>query len=100
MSKTIEDKIQKGKIYKDSAFWVGTFLGGPLVAGYLFSENFKILGKPEKVKTTWIYAILATILIFGSAFLIPDTVDIPNQIIPLAYTAIAYGLFKCIKMMM
>jgi hypothetical protein len=94
MNETIDETIPKGKIYKDKAFWVGTFLGGPLVAGYLFSENFKALGQPEKVKPTWIITIIATVVIFGGIFLIPDNINIPNQIIPIAYTAIAFGLFK------
>jgi hypothetical protein len=94
MNETIDETIPKGKIYKDKAFWVGTFLGGPLVAGYLFSENFKALGQPEKVKLTWIITIIATVVIFGGIFLIPDNINIPNQIIPIAYTAIAFGLFK------
>ncbi len=29
-----------GKVYTDKMVWVGTFLGGPLVAGYLFASNF------------------------------------------------------------
>lgn len=94
MNETIDETIPKGKIYKDKAFWVGTFLGGPLVAGYLFSENFKALGQPEKVKPTWIITIIATVVIFGGIFLIPDNINIPNQIILIAYTAIAFGLFK------
>jgi hypothetical protein len=73
---------------------VGTFLGGPLVAGYLIAENFKSFSDPDQAKKTWIYAIIATIVIFGGIFLIPDTVKIPNQIIPLIYTGIAYYLVQ------
>lgn len=94
MNETIDKVIPTGKIYKDKAFWVGTFLGGPLVAGYLFSENFKALGQPEKVKPTWIIMIIAIVVIFGGIFLIPDNINIPNQIISILYTAIAFGLFK------
>lgn len=94
MEETIDNAIPAKKIYKDKAFWLGTFLGGPLVAGYLFSENFKALGQPQKVKPTWIIAIISTIVIFGGIFMIPDNINIPNQIIPIAYTAIAFGLFK------
>ena len=78
------------KIYKDRAIWVGTFLGGPLVAGYLIAENFKVFNEVSKAKKTWICSIIGTIIIFGIAFLIPEDVKIPNQIIPLIYTAIAY----------
>lgn len=94
MNDTIDQAIPEGKIFKDTAFWAGTFLGGPLVAGYLFSENFKVLGQPEKVKPTWMITIVVTILIFGGIFLIPDDINIPNQIVPITYTAAAFGLFK------
>jgi hypothetical protein len=56
------------KIYTDRLIWAGTFLGGPLVAGYLIAENFKVFNEPNKVKLTWIYAIIATIVIFGGVF--------------------------------
>ena len=97
MTDTIDKQIPSGKIFKDRAFWVGIFLGGPLVAGYLFSENFKTFGQPEKVRPTWIISIIVTILIFGVVFLIPENINIPNQLIPIVYTAIAYGLFHKIQ---
>ncbi|GEP52775.1 hypothetical protein FNO01nite_34470 [Flavobacterium noncentrifugens] len=83
-------EIPKYKVYKDRAIWVGTFLGGPLVAGYLIAENFKAFGEPEKAKKTWIISIGVTILIFGGLLLIPENAKIPNQIIPIVYTVIAY----------
>lgn len=94
MNQNLESQIPNGKIFKDSAFGVATFIGGPLVAGYLFSENFKTLGQPEKVKLTWGITLVVTIAIFGCAFFIPDDTAIPGQIIPITYTAIAYFLFK------
>lgn len=94
MNETINTTIPTVRIYKDKAFLLGTFLGGPLVAGYLFAENFKAFGQPEKVKPTWIIAILVTIIIFTTIFMIPESINIPNQIIPITYTAITFGLFK------
>ncbi|HVT85837.1 MAG TPA: hypothetical protein VHD35_11600 [Chitinophagaceae bacterium] len=82
------------KLYKDRAIYVGTFLGGPLVAGYLAAENFKQLGQTDRVKTTWIIAILATMIIFGAVFLIPNIEKVPNYIIPLIYTGIAQFLVQ------
>ena len=82
------------KLYKDQAIFVGTFLGGPLVAGYLAAENFKRLGQEEKVKKTWLFTIASTIVIFGGIFLIPGIEKIPNIIIPLAYTGIAQMLIR------
>jgi hypothetical protein len=94
MEETINIQKPTEKIYKDRAIWVGTFLGGPLVAGYFIAENFKVFGEYEKAKKTWIYTIIATIIIFGGIFSIPDNVKIPNQIIPLVYTGIASYLLK------
>jgi len=82
-------KSQKG-IYKAGAIWVGTYLGGPLVAGYLIAENFKIFNEVNNAKKTWIYAIIGTILVFVGIFFIPDNVRIPNFLIPSTYTLVAY----------
>ena len=82
------------KIYKDRAIYVGTFLGGPLVAGYLIAENFKLLGQKHKAGTTWGIAIAATILIFGSIFLIPNAEKVPRYIIPILYTALTQFLVQ------
>ena len=84
------------RIYKDRAIWVATYLGGPLVAGYLIVENFKAFNEIEKVRKTWIYTIVGAIIIFGGIFAIPDDIleAIPKYFIPLIYTAIAYGFVK------
>lgn len=94
MEQTTDTQTSTEKIYKDRAIWVGTFLGGPLAAGYLIAENFKVFNEFDNAKKTWMYAILTTIVVFGGIFLIPDTVKIPNQVIPLIYTAIAYYLVQ------
>ena len=38
--------------------------------------------------------LIARIVIFGIACIIPDDINIPDQIIPIKYVAIAFGLFK------
>jgi hypothetical protein len=84
------------RIYKDRAIWVATYLGGPLVAGYIIAENFKAFNETEKAKKAWIYTIIGTIIIFGGIFSIPEDIleSIPRYFIPLVYTAIAYGFVK------
>lgn len=92
--KSIFTEIPTEKIYKDRAISIGTFLGGPLVAGYLIAENFKVFKDNEKAKTTWIIAIFTTIVLFGGLSFIPENIKIPNQIIPIIYTVIASSLAK------
>jgi hypothetical protein len=82
------------KLYKDRTVYVGTFLGGPLVAGYLAAENYKNLGQTDKVKTTWAIAIVSTLLIFGGVFLIPNIEKMPRYIIPILYGGIAQYLVQ------
>lgn len=94
MEHVIEVQKPAYKIYKDKAIGVGALLGGPLVAGYLIAENFKAFKDPDKAKKAWIYATIACILIFGGIFLIPENIKIPNQVIPITYTLIAYYLVQ------
>ncbi|WP_264530761.1 hypothetical protein [Flavobacterium sp. N502540] len=91
IEKSVFEEVPTEKIYTDNAIRVGTFLGGPLVAGYFLAENFKVFGDFGKAKRTWIITILATIFIFALIFLIPEHISakIPNIVFPLIYMAIA-----------
>ena len=77
------------KIYKERAIDVATFLGGPLVAGYLIAENFKVFNETDKVKKTWFYVVIVTVLIIGSIFFIPDS-KVLNLAIPAIYVAFVH----------
>lgn len=94
MNQTSDNQIPNRKLFKEKTFWIGPFIGGPLVAGYLLAENFKIIGEPEKVKPTWLVTIIATFIIFSGIFLIPEGVNIPSFIIPIIYSAIAVGVYN------
>jgi hypothetical protein len=82
---SILDPVPEFRLYGETAVRGATFFGGPLVAGYLIAENYKLLGHHEKAKATWLYAIAASVIILGGVFMIPETANIPNYIIPLAY---------------
>jgi hypothetical protein len=85
------------KLYDDRAVFVGTIIGGPLAAGYLIAENYKSLEERGKVLKTWLFAILATIVIFGVAFLIPTSSSTPGYILPLIYSWFASYLAKWLQ---
>lgn len=82
------------KLYSDRAIYIGTFLGGPLVGGYMAAENFKQLGQSEKVRTTWMISVAVFIVILAAAFLIPAMKNVPNYLIPIIYAAIARLMIK------
>ncbi len=93
ITKEASEAIKSAKrIYINRAIWIATSIGGPLVAGYLISENFKVFNETRKAKITWIIVIIGTILLLGGINLIPDNIidSIPKAFIPLIYTAIAY----------
>jgi hypothetical protein len=82
------------KIYKEKHIVAATFFGGPLVAGYLLSENFKVFNENTKSRNAIIISIIFTILLFIVLFSIPTSISIPNMLLPLIYTGIAYVLLK------
>ncbi|MDA6069855.1 hypothetical protein NJT12_09510 [Flavobacterium sp. AC] len=94
IEKSVFEEIPTEKIYSEKAIRVGTFLGGPLVAGYFMAENFKVFGDYNKVRNTWIITILSTIVIFSLIFMIPEDVKIPNIVFPFIYMGIAAYLTK------
>jgi hypothetical protein len=81
-------------IYNAKHVRLGAFIGGPLVAGYFIAQNYKVFGEYGKAAAAWIYAIAATIVIFGAIFFIPETAKIPDYIFPLAYCWAAFYLVQ------
>jgi hypothetical protein len=94
IEKSVFEEVPTEKIYSENAIRIGTFLGGPLVAGYFIAENFSVFNDFDKVKKTWIITVLSTIFIFGLIFLIPENINIPNIIFPIIYMSVASYLAK------
>lgn len=65
-------------LYKTSGIGVATFIGSVLAGGIIMYINFNRLGLEDKAKKCLIYSTLATLVIFGIAFLIPEDFNIPN----------------------
>jgi hypothetical protein len=82
------------KLYRDRAIYLATFLGGPLVAGYLIGENYRNLGEKKLVWRTWIFAFIATVLIFAMATHLPESLNHSSYIIPILYAGMTQYLVK------
>jgi H+/Cl- antiporter ClcA len=67
-------QIPTKKIYGIKSIWFASFLGGPLTAAYLFAENFKTFNEQEKVKKTWLYGIIALIILIILGFILPEKI--------------------------
>jgi hypothetical protein len=94
MQEDLFDPVPDVKLYTGAAVRVGTFLGGPLIAGYLIAENFKNLGQPDNARKSWLWAIVSTIVIYAGVLFIPGIEKVPNYIIPLIYTGAAALIFQ------
>jgi hypothetical protein len=80
------------KVHKEAAIQIGTFLGGPLVAGYLIAHNFRQLDQPEKVKKTWLWTIIGFVAIVALAIILPQS--IPAVVFAAVYTGATHLLVK------
>jgi len=87
-------EIPSQKIYKETPIRIATFLGGPLVAGYLIAQNYKAFNDPDKAKRTWLFTVIGTVVIFAAAFLLPIPPNGSRIIIPLIYSYITFFLVK------
>lgn len=88
MEENIFPEKPTSKLYTENAIRIATFLGGPLVTGYLLADNYRQLGETQKIPTTWIVTILATAAIFITGFYLPA--NTPPYLLPIAYTIAAY----------
>ena len=93
-AKIEENIIPVGKIFTDRKLWLGSMLGGPLMAGYILYKNYKVFNEYNNAKKVLIITILFTIVLFTIIFIMPENINIPNQLIPLIYTGMAWGLLK------
>ena len=91
LEELFEQQIALKKIYKTNAIRVATFLGGPIVSGYLIAENFKALGQDRQARITWIVTVLFTAVILAISLLVPG-VDRMRMLMPLLYSFAAYYL--------
>jgi hypothetical protein len=78
------------KIFTKKSILFATFLGGPLVAGFLIFKNYKVFRKYETAQKALIISIVCTIITFSGIFLIPSNIidKFPNTLIPFIYTGI------------
>lgn len=85
------------KVYTERQIQAGTFLGGPLAAGYLLSQNFEAFNEKSKARNSIIISIAVTVLLFGGLMLVPSVENIPNYLIPVVYTGITIGIVKAFQ---
>jgi hypothetical protein len=91
---SFETSPPSAKIYRERSIWVGAYVGGPLAAGYMLAENFRVFNEPAKARMSWVFAVITTIVVFGGLLLLPDDINIPNTLIPTLYLVVALTLVQ------
>lgn len=89
--------IPQYKVFDNTSIWLGSYIGGPFIAGYMIAKNFKAFKDTKRENTTWIITILFLIFFFIVIFSIPEDSKIPNYIIPITYTAVASYLMQLLQ---
>lgn len=82
------------KIYRPNAIYVATLLGGPLAAGYMAFQNFRVFGDRVKANYSLGIGILSSILVLSLGFLLMQNGESHARFIYLSYMA---GIYYAIK---
>lgn len=92
---------QSRKIYSKNQIDIATFIGGPLIAGYLISQNFKVFGDKEASKKTMVISLISTAIFIGLLILLRSiTNKIPSisiAIIPLVVASLIVRTYQSEK---
>lgn len=84
----------EAKIFTKKSIGVATLFGGPIVTGYMISENFKVFDERDKGKQALLNGVLGTVLFFSALMAIPDKYmallpnSVANSIFPTLYTLV------------
>lgn len=91
---SIFEELPTGKLFKARSIYFATFLGGPIVAGYLISSNYKAFNEQQNAIKTWVFTIIGTVLMLIFLYLINARPGpkIPGFLFPLIYSIITYNI--------
>ena len=87
------------KLYSKKAIGIATFIGGPLAAGYMIRQNYINLNNFRDGNRALTIGIVTTILLFGSLFLLPESImdKVPNYVLPAIYTGIIFLIVERVQ---
>ncbi len=83
----------QGKVYEERKVYIATFIGGPLVGGYMIANNFKCFGDLKRVRQTWIFTAVIVLFLLIGGFLLAKS-KVPRLSIPFVYSFLAYVIAK------
>jgi len=82
VSAGLSEAPPEARLYSQNQIATATFLGSPLVGGWLIAANHKALARPEQANRAIILGVGGTVLLLGLAMVLPDR--FPNAALPAA----------------
>jgi hypothetical protein len=84
------------KVYSWLAILVSSVIGGPLGGVYMLGENFKVMGKKDSARKTFIIGAASVIAISIALILTPENIveQIPNYLLTAVAAGVLAGLAK------
>ena len=70
----------EARLYTERQVAVATFLGAPLLGGWLIAANHKALARPDQANRAITLGVGATVVLLGLAMVLPDR--FPNAALP------------------
>ena len=84
-----------GGLYTSGQHFVASFIGSPVAAALIAASNYRKLGRDRDARNVIVWGLVATAVLLGIAFVLPD--GFPNSVLPLAYSfgarALAHTVF-------
>lgn len=77
-------------LYSTACIVLATTLGSVLAGGHLIAANFMRLGNKRAAVVTWAVAVVGAVVLFGSTFILPESV--PAAVFLAPQIALAYYL--------
>lgn len=94
MEEIIDYEAPKLKVYKVNAMWLATFLGGPLAAGYIFTQNYKAMGEARLARISLTITLVVSSLLFSIALFVPEGSILSSRFLPILTVVVAQSLCK------
>jgi hypothetical protein len=76
--------VATGPLYSPTQIAVAAFLGSPFAGAWFIAANYQALESPRMARKTLLTGAIATLLLLGIAFVLPDR--FPHYVLPLTYT--------------
>jgi hypothetical protein len=75
-------------LFSPAQIFVGSFIGGPIAAGWIMARNYQMLNRPERARQSAWLGVLFTVLVLMVAFMLPESAT--RSVWPILYNVLIY----------